>query len=104
MSGGCPKLARKCAGDFGRPQAEILASGAAQLAASSRPLPGAVTALLLYDRYFSGENPAGERVSRHTPQFAGLCPASSEALVALAFKRRRTVGCLLGVSTTIISE
>jgi hypothetical protein len=74
MSGGCPKLARKCAGDFGRPQAEILASGAAQLAASSRPLPGAVTALLLYDRYFSGENPAGERVSRHTPQFAGLVP------------------------------
>jgi hypothetical protein len=35
----------------------ILASGAAQLAASNRPLPGAETALLLYDRYFSGENP-----------------------------------------------
>jgi len=35
----------------------ILASGAAQHAASNRPLPGAVPALLLYDRYFSGEIP-----------------------------------------------
>jgi len=35
----------------------ILASGAAQYAASNRPLPGAVPALLLYDRYFSGEIP-----------------------------------------------
>jgi hypothetical protein len=35
----------------------ILASGAAQRAASNRPLPGAVPALLLYDRYFPGENP-----------------------------------------------
>jgi len=47
-----------------RPEA-ILASGAAQHAASNRPLPGAVPALLLYDRYFSGgKTPAGERLSR----------------------------------------
>lgn len=42
----------------GRPGTEILALGAAQCAASNRPLPGAETALFLYHRYFLGENPA----------------------------------------------
>ena len=38
-----------------------LASGAAQCAASNRPLPGAETALILYHRYFFRGEPARER-------------------------------------------
>jgi len=42
---------------------QILASGAAQYAASNRPLPGAETALFLYHRYFPGaQRPDGERL------------------------------------------
>jgi hypothetical protein len=54
-----------------QPQTEILASCAAQLLASSRPLPGAETALFLYDRYFSGNTPAGERFTRLALRSAG---------------------------------
>jgi len=41
----------------GRPGTENLALGAAQCAASNRPLPGAETALILYHRYFFREEP-----------------------------------------------
>jgi hypothetical protein len=65
LSGGCADAAREGAGIGSHPRAEILASCAAQHAASSRPMPDAETALLLYDRYFSGrKTPAGERLSR----------------------------------------
>jgi len=56
--------ADKGAGVAARPRAEILASCAAQRAAFSRHCRMRETALLLYDRYFSGTSPAGERVSR----------------------------------------
>src|SRR5439155_26556779 len=54
MSGGCADAAREGAGITSHPRAEILASCAAQPTASSRPMPDAETALLLYDRYFPG--------------------------------------------------
>ena len=70
----------------GQPRAFwILASGAAQLAASNRPLPGAETALFLYHRYFSGEIP-DRRATK-----AGLFPPSSggPARCAKEFLRRQ---------------
>jgi hypothetical protein len=47
---------------MGRLGTENLALGAAQCAASNRPLPGAETALILYHRYFFGIPPPGERL------------------------------------------
>ncbi|MEO6565189.1 MAG: hypothetical protein ABIO63_04070, partial [Casimicrobiaceae bacterium] len=41
----------------GTPALQILALGAAQCAASNRPLPGAETALIEYHRYFPGKSP-----------------------------------------------
>ena len=57
LSGGCADAAREGAGITSHPRAEILASCAAQHAASSRPMPDAETALLLYDRYFPRDKP-----------------------------------------------
>ena len=49
------------------PAAEISLTGTAQCAASSRPLPGAETALILYHRYFFAVDPPGER---RKPEFS----------------------------------
>jgi hypothetical protein len=44
-----------------RADGKISLWGTAQCAASNRPLPGAVTALILYHRYFLRGDPPGER-------------------------------------------
>ena len=63
----------------GRPGTENLALGAAQCAASNRPLPGAETALILYHRYLFGETPPGER----------LKPAFSRAFLSARDRAKR---------------
>ena len=86
-----------------QPQTEILASCAAQLLASSRPLPGAETALFLYDRYFSGNTPAGERFTRLALHSAG--PTRAQDDIPMVFDGfRRADRTLCAHSPTIISE
>jgi hypothetical protein len=85
-----------------QPQTEILASCAAQLA-SSRPLPGAETALFLYDRYFSGNTPAGERFTRLALRSAGPTRGSDDIPTSWPTFAGR-IGRRCAHSPTIISE
>ena len=79
-SSGCQSIASRLTGTIeGPPGTEDLALGAAQCAASNRPLPGAETALILYHRYLFGETPPGER----------LKPAFSRAFLSARDRAKR---------------